>query len=51
MPPWYDKLMHSNARLSKPDRDALANGLARNVREEPTQRWRPKGGGGSRSES
>jgi Haem-binding domain len=32
MPPWYYKLMHSNARLSAAERDRLAAGLARTLR-------------------
>ena len=41
MPPWYYTIMHPNAKLSRADRDALANGLARTFVKSP-----PKGGGG-----
>ena len=41
MPPWYYKLMHSNAGLSAADRNALADGLARTFAASP-----PKAGSG-----
>lgn len=41
MPPWYYTIMHPKARLSKAERNQLADGLARTFLISP-----PKGGGG-----
>jgi Haem-binding domain len=41
MPPWFYVLLHSNAKLSQPEKDALIRGLNATLAASP-----PKGGGG-----